>query len=187
MAWTLCSKDDVLELVPGSRAELKDSWSEQVEHLIRQYLRQPNLGKTETVTDELISGDGSSILVPDKTPIISVTSLTVDGVLLMADEYVVFKNRIQLKYQTFTKGILNVEISYVAGDTDIDPVVTLAASTMIVAMLTYRRRSGADSSYKWGDVDQGAGDTTANVNIGLTSHLDRIMKRLLQKQRIWIG
>lgn len=182
--WSLATKQDVVDLVPGCETELKDSWSEMVEALIRQYMGEDILGDVETITDEEHSGDGTSILVPRKQPIVSVTSLSVAGAALTAADYAVFGNYIQLRNgMVFTRGVLNVKLTYVAGDMDVDPTVRLCATAMLVAMLNYKRRGGADGSVKWGATETRAGEETPNQNIGLTSHLDRIMKRTLRRRR----
>ena len=77
-----------------------------------------------------------------------------------------------------------MKVSYVSGSSVMNDVVRLAAAAMIVAIVNYRKRSGADSSIKWGTADQKAGEETPNQNIGLTSHLVTIMKRLLKRARV---
>lgn len=183
-AWTLCSKQDVLELAPGMASELRDSWSIEVEALIRQYLGQPYLGQIVSVTDEYHNGDGTNILHASKPPIHTVTSIRVNGTTLLPSDYIVFPSYVQLIDMIFPRGSANILFSYESGSQDIDPTVRLAASSMIVSMLTYRRRSGADSSIKWGDIEQGAGEPSPNMNVGLTSHLNTIMKRLLRRPRL---
>lgn len=184
MAWELCSKQDVIMLQSCREDELQDQWSEMVESMIRQHLGAPYLGTTQAVADEYHSGDGSTILKVRCPPILSVTSLKVNTLAIDTDEYVVFPAYVQLRFETFPKDVLNVVISYTSGGTEIDPTVKLAATAMVIAMLNYYRRMGADSSLKWGDPRDKQGEEGPNLNIGLTSHLQQIMKRTLRRNRV---
>lgn len=181
MAWTLCSKQDVQTISPLQLVELKDEWSEMVEGLIKQHLGQPYLGTSQVITDEYHSGDGSPILRVSKPPIISIESLQVEGATIQASDYVVFNSYVQLKYDVFTNGNLTVKISYTSGSTTVPQPVRLAATAMIVAIINYNRRFGADASVKWGQPEQKLGEDDPNKQMGLTSHLSTIMKRTLRR------
>jgi hypothetical protein len=90
-----------------------------------------------------------------------------------------------MKEMNFIEGNLNVEVTYMSGSTEIDPTVKLAAIAMIAAMANYYGTHGSDSSLKWAVADeQSAGEPSPNRNIGLTSHLQRIMKRILRRERV---
>lgn len=183
MAWEIVTKQEVRSVHPMDVTEMPDLWSEMVEALIRQHLSSPNLGKPASVT-EVHSGDGTSMLLVKSPPIDSVTSITVAQATLTSADYVVFPNHIQLKHQVFPEGNLNVEVTYVSGGT-VDPTVKLAAVAMIAAIANYQGRHGADASMKWANVDQQmAGEETPTRNIGLTSHLKTIMKRVLRRNRV---
>jgi hypothetical protein len=181
MAWILCTKADVMSIHPITEAEIKDEWSDMVEGLIRQHMGQPFLGTSSAIVDEWHNGDGSNFLKPYKLPILSVTSLSINDLPIALSDCVSFDSYIALQSQTFPEGVLNVRISYTSGTLEVPETVRLAATTMIVAIINYRRRAGADSSIKWGSADQKAGEDTPNAQIGLTSHLVRIMKQILRR------
>ena len=103
---------------------------------------------------------------------------------MVSTGYVAFQNHIELIAQRFPKGILNVQVDYTSGDETVSPTVKLTAAAMIAAMINYKERYGADSTYKWGSGEQEAGETTPNLNVGLTSHLRTIMRRMLRRERI---
>ena len=187
MAWTLCTKEDVIGIHPCRDEDLKDQWSEMVEAMIRQHLGAPYLGTTQAITDELHSGNNTTIMQVKSPPIVSVTSVSVSGVALTAADYAVFGTYIQLYAQVFTSGILNVKISYVSGLTEIPQQVRLCAAAMVIAIYNYSRRRGADASIKWGDPDRRMGEETPNLTVGLTSHLDQIMKRTLRLYKLRIS
>lgn len=183
MAWSLCDKEDVVAVHPIPASELRDEWSEMVEALIRQHMDTPYLGKSQTITNEYHNGDGTNLLRVAKPPIMSLTSLYINEVPLTASDYVVFDSYIELKAQTFPDGVLNVQVSYISGTSDVDDVVRLAAVAMVIAIINYRKSWGSDASLKWGDAEQ-RGERSPNYNVGLTSHLQTIMKRLLRRDRL---
>jgi hypothetical protein len=183
MAWQLCTKQDVVNIHPVREEDLQDQWSDMVEALIRQYLGAPYLGTTQVITDEEHCGDGTTILQIRKAPIVSVSSLYVNGSYLTASDYAVFDTYIQLRNQVFPKGILNVKVSYTSGESEVSETVKLAAAAMVIAILNYNRRMGADGSLKWSASERQVGEQTPTKTVGLTSHLEQIMKRLLKRRR----
>ena len=184
MAWELCSKEEVILIHPYPVANLKDFWSDVVETLIREHLGTPHLGQSIVITNETHSGGRTNVLIVRKPPIISVEELRISAVSLVSTGYVVFQNHIELIAQRFPEGILNVQVDYTSGDENISPTVKLTAAAMIAAMINYRERYGADSTMKWGSGEQESGETTPNLNVGLTSHLRTIMRRMLRRERI---
>jgi hypothetical protein len=117
----------------------------------------------------------------------AVQDLRVDGLSLTASDYVVFDNFVQLKVETFPVGSVNVEIDYTSGVEEVDQVVRLTAVAMIIAIINYEGRKGADASLKWGQAENKVGETSPNMNVGLTSHLTTIMKRMLRRDRLLMG
>lgn len=183
MPWELCSKEDVTEMHPIPVNELRDDWSTMVEALIRQHMGQPDLGKVTVITDEYYNGNGLALLTLRRTPILSVQSVYVGGSLIGPADYVVEPTFIMLKNQVFENGLMNVVVSYTAGTNEVDDVTRLAAISMVIAIINYRRRAGADSSLKWGSAEQKVGEDNPNVQVGLTSHLTTIMRRLLRRPK----
>ena len=193
MSWTLCSKADVISIHPTSEAALPDLWSDAVEQLIREHLSKPSLGLSQATVTESYSGDGTPALFLRQLPIISVSSLSIDGGDIPSTEYIVNKTGIQLTGErTFTQGNLNIEVTYeTGGGVDesgliTDPLIRLTAAAMVVAIANYRGRAGADSSLKWGNAEQKEGNSTPTFDIGLTSHLRKIMKNMLRRSRLRI-
>lgn len=180
-AWELCTKEDVGALHPVNVAELEDTWSITVEALIRQHLGTPYLGSTQAITAEAHSGDNTPMLRVRKPPIDSVTAVRINEVVVLPADYTVFTNYIQLESELFPRGNLNVQIDYVSGSTTIDPVIKLTATSMIVAVINYKKRHGADSSVKWSNPETTSGESSPNDDLGLTSHLTGIMKQLLRR------
>lgn len=185
MPWTLCSKQDVVAIQSSmTPASLKDEWSDMVESLIREYMRAPYYGLSQAITDEYHNGDGSSVLIVKKAPIISVEALSVDGSAYQSSDYVVFPGYVELKGQTFPEGRLNVKISYTSGTTSVEGYVKICAATMIVAIINYNRRMGSDAGLKWAEPDNKVRTENPTNRYGLMSHLKAIMKQSLPRQRL---
>lgn len=182
--WTLCSKEEVILIHKYPIDQLQDLWSEIVEDLIIQHLGAPYYGTSQAITNETHDGDGNNILVVRKPPIISVEEVRVSAIALTSADYVSYPNHIALVAQTFPEGVLNVQIDYTSGQPVVRPSVKLTAIAMIAAIINYSRRYGADSSFKWGSPDDQIGEPTPNLNVGLTSHLVTIMKRMLRRERV---
>lgn len=187
MAWDLCSKEEVTSIQPVPADELKDFWSDTVEALIREHMGTPNLGSSAVVVNETHNGDNTNLLIVRQPPIISVQDIRISGVAVTASDYVIYPNRIELVAQRFPEGVLNVQVDYTSGDLSVSPVVKLTAVAMIVAIINYRGRYGADSTLKWGAPDDKMGENSPNLNVGLTSHLKQIMKRMLRRERIRVS
>ena len=184
--WNLATKEEVSSLSGHSVTSFEDFWSVSVEALIRNYLRAPNLGEEIAVSNEYHDGKGNNILVVRQPPIVSLTSLLVNTVEALSAEYVLFNNYIQLKSRIFPVGSANVIVSYVSGGvTTIDPSIKICAASMIVAIINYRNRYGADATIKWGAaLEQHGPEATPNLNVGLTSHFYVIMRRTLHKTKL---
>jgi len=184
MAWVLCSKADVMSIHPVTETDLRDEWSEMVESLIREHLDQPYLGTSSVIENEYHNGDGTNLLRVSKPPIISVQAVYISDAQITASDYVIFGDHIALKSEKFPRGNLNVRVYYTSGSSAITGTVRMTASAMVVAIINYRRTAGTDGSLRWSDREQKAGEDTPNANIGLTSHLVRIMRQLLKRQRV---
>lgn len=185
MAWELVSKEDAKTIHPLADS-VPDFWSNVVETMIREHLSAPNLGTSVEVT-EVHSGDGTPVLVVGEPPIMSVSSLLVNTVSLDANDYIVFEGRIQLKNENFPRGNLNIEVTYMSGSVTVPYQIQMTAAAMLAAISNYAGRHGADSSIKWALEDintQQGGEPTPNVNVGLTSHLEKIMKRMLRRKKV---
>lgn len=189
MAWEFCSKQDVMDIHPIDESALKDSWSDFVQGLIVQHKGNPYLGNPTTVSDEYHNGDGTDIVFVNKPPILSVTSLQLNGSSLLSSDYIVSSNHIQLRYGFFTKARANIVLTYESGVdlADIDDTVRFCAALMIVAIVNYRGRMGADSSIRFANAEVKEGEKTPNVNIGLLTHLKAIMRSTLRRDKIRVS
>lgn len=184
MAWELCSKEEAVALHPFPVSDLKDFWSEMVDDMIREHLGTPNLGLSVVVVNETHDGMGNNLLIVREPPIISVEAIRIHGVAMTSEEYVIYSSRIELTNENFPTGVLNVQVDYTSGDETVPARIKGTAAAMIAAVINYNQRYGADSSIKWSSPDDTVGETTPNLNVGLTSHLKTIMKRMLRRVKV---
>lgn len=187
MAWMFCTKDQVVATRYFNPDLLQDDWSEAVEAMIKRHLRTPYLGTVQAITNELSNGTDTSILIVQKPPVLSVQALRVSDLLLTASDYVAFSSYVALtggKY--FPVGTLNVSLDYTSGG-EIDPIINMTAVAMIVAFINFRERYGSDVSLTWGLSSEEKVGNSPNLNVGLTSHLTQIMKRMLERSKLRIA
>lgn len=100
---------------------------------------------SSTSYDEVQDGCGGRVIVPSYYPLISITSLKVDGVAITAstaygvDGYYIDGDVIRLRGHYVSTGIGNVELAYVAGYSATPKDVAQAVIEM--ASLMYRERT----------------------------------------------
>lgn len=187
MAWEICTKEDVKSLYPTLEADLLDIHSNIVEDLIREYMGAPHLGTSVAITDEYHNGDGGDVITVFKPPIVSVQSVTISDALIPTSDYVVTDHTIQLLYDTFEEGRANVVLDYTSGSGTVPGSARMAAIAMVIALLNYKGRYGADGSIVWGvpaETRQEGGERSPVFNIGLISHLKRIMVGMLKREKV---
>lgn len=188
-AWTLCSEQDVrdLQTMPST---IPETWSEMVEGKIRTYTGLTMLGLTEDTFTQYLSGDNTSIIRLKKSPITAVTSLTIDGIAVASTDMYVGEYTVQLLGgSVFTYGTRNVIAVYTAGGGTVTPDIRMAAAQMVVAVNNFYGRGGVDASMKWSTMTDGerGGEESASKKLGLSSHLEGIMKETITNKRIKIA
>lgn len=189
MAWELCSKEDVKALTPVPVTKLKDTWSELTEGMIREHLGMSHLGKMpERIENEVLSGNGTPILRPKHLPIFSVETINVNGMIYTQNDVLIRPTMIHLKHGSFPVGVGNITITYLAGSEDVPENVRFTAVQMIIALLSYYNRSGADSSVKWAAItDEKIGKQSQPIKTGLVPYIRAVMLKNLDVHRIKVG
>lgn len=183
MAWTFCTKQDVLDIVGTSEDKLKDFWSTIAEAFIRTHMGAKYLGNETEITEYYDGNDGDTLIVRNP-PISSVSSITVDGVSMSTDNYLAYETSIcLLNGYTFDAGKRNVVITYTSGENTVSDDVRIACAFMIQAIFEHYDSLGTRTSDIFADAEL-MGDVPPNVNIGLISHLQMIMRGLLRRYKI---
>lgn len=194
MAWVYCTKEDVNEYSGIAVSRLKDSWSARVEGLIDLHHGKKYDG-TDSYSEDL-DGDGTDVIYVSNTPLISVTSLSVDDVNLTSSEYKVYSagyirlvsalptaigGAIDGRFSAFPVGTKNVSITYVAGDATVPDNVRLAATAMISMLAAMHEKAGSDSSLALGMSSSGStGERNAELSsMDLSARFNRILNNYL--------
>lgn len=162
MAWNFTSKAKVASLFGISSTVLQDEWSDWVEGLIKNYEGKDYISATSSVT-ETHDGDGTNLIVTNQSPIVSVTTLSIDSSAVSSADYKVYDSYVKLiatsnpllvtaSQQTglhFPEGEQNVSITYVAGTATVPVRVEWAATQMIGIIAQFSARKGVDSSLQF--------------------------------------
>lgn len=137
-----------------------------------------------TLTGELHNGNGSSILQPNHTPIVSVSALSIDGIAISAADYTVQPEYVELKQleeysarlrgvqQLFGVGSRNVSISYTAG---YDAVPQLVADACVM-QVQYLRNVGGHIGIR-SESSNAADHSTSYHHTGLATQVQIIANR----------
>lgn len=171
--WEYCSKRDVADYTGLSESVFSDSWSELVEGLIDEHTGR-HFGETAQYT-ESYDGNGSDLLVLNHTPVVSVSSVSIDGTGVESSGYAVYSagyirlvsgesgypvsHAIGDTRAVFPAGQQNISITYTALSASVPPFVKLAAMLMIAEMAMVAERAGADSSLAVSRATQRAGES----------------------------
>lgn len=105
-----------------------------------------------TTYTEQLSGDGGRVLMLGNYPIQSITSLTIDGIVIPArpaygqNGYLFDGDSVVLFGYVFTRDFLNVQITYSAGFTNIP--TDLAQAVNEIVALRYRERDRIGNASK---------------------------------------
>jgi hypothetical protein len=190
--WTYTSKAKVSHLSQIPEADLQDEWIDWVQAAIDDYEGTTYTGTT-SYTEEY-SGDGTGILLLAHTPVVSVTSLAIEGGTYSASDYEVYTDHIELESSNpdeisgalglnaiFPKGEKNISITYVAGNTVVPKRVEQAATQMVATIAAVNKREGSDLSIKYSRAKQ-EGDNTVTETYSLQSALESIKKKYLKRK-----
>ena len=103
--------------------------------MIEDYLCVPMINLTYTA--EKYDGDGTDTLFLKHYPIVSVTTLTLDGTAIVAADYLIYSTEGFIRYDDgiFTKDYQNISITYSAGHgatrADVSDALKLALKTWV--------------------------------------------------------
>lgn len=191
-----CSIDDIntflgTEILPEDTQVLLAI--EEASAVIKNYCNQ----KIEQVSDDtiLLDGTGSTKLFLPELPVVSITSVKVDGVLLDPTYYALAENGVLWrKYGVWTVGAQNIEVTYTHGyasiPEDIKGVCYRSASRLYQAQLKAKRQdfmSGLQSVSvgDWSETYENAGGSSGESDKGVSAARTLLMseKDILNKYR----
>lgn len=190
MVWTVATKEDVISLFSIDIESLKDQWSMFAESFLLEYLGKDDVTDITTTTNfvEYISGTDGRVLLADY-PINTLNSIIINEVSHSVTNYTTIGRELIAKevitvpdeYEIFPKGYRNIVIDYDTSVPD-QKIYKFAVVTMIIAMMNYEGRKGADATLEWSTVPTEFGGTTGNQNLGLIGHLNTILNELIGKK-----
>jgi len=170
--WKYCTKSEVAGFSGLAESTFADAWSQMVEEYIDEYTGESYSGAA-TYT-ESVDGDGiNDTIILSHTPIISVTSVSIDGVALQSTDYKVYNSGyIKLVSSVgsaidratgtagaaFPEGQQNVVIVYSGGVVSVPAYVKLAAMLCLAEISVYSEKAGANASLAVSRASQRAGD-----------------------------
>ena len=183
MAWTFCSKEDVIAIHKVPISSLQDFWSEIAESFIRTHLGARYLGNSTELV-EYYDGENSDTLIVKNPPISSVSSIYVNGSLIDPDSYLAGETAIWLlNSNIFPSGRRNIKVTYTSGTAEVSTEIRTACAIMVVAVSDYWSSLGSDTSLVFGSSEV-LGGSTPNIEIGLVSHMKQIMYGLLRRYKV---
>ena len=146
----------------------KDNLLQQLIGAASQFIKtETGYEWVETTYKELIDGERTETLILTQKPIISVTSLVINGETIGSDNYYIYNESGMLKRQdvgiydvgythSFRRGLLfprgqqNIEVQYVAGYDDVPYDLQKAVWSMVNTQLESKNYEGLES-YSIGD------------------------------------
>lgn len=118
--WQIISKDAAAQYARMAIGSIDDLWYDTTLGIIETYCGWSNLEEAVDIT-ETMHGNNSPILIV-KAPIVSVTSISVDGTIISPTLYKYNWNKIYMtnnsdrtSLSVFQRGIMNVVVSYRVG------------------------------------------------------------------------
>jgi len=189
MAWEAVSKIEVGKL-SGTRVEdLRDLWYDAAVALIAQKASVHNTANLTAIVD-VLDGNGLSRIPIRRPPISSITSVTVDDVVLDSAKYTSdgsyvvlvdgFYINPYLQGDTFPSGTKNVSISYTSGSAS-DYAVALAIAMIIKEMANITTSEGAESRLQFSGVDRTSAQAFryGRSGPGMAQRINEIIENLL--------
>lgn len=151
MAWKYTTRQHAADFAGIQESGIRDEWSDWVEALID---RRSGKVITEATQTERYDGTGSDTLNLSKTPIISVTAVSIlnanalDGLtaILNVSDVVVYDRYIRLQNGEFPYGKKNIEVTYVAGDGLTDYIFEYTECLCIAQIVNFMNNKRVDGS-----------------------------------------
>jgi len=189
MAWEAVSKTEVSKLAGIREEDLRDLWYDAAVAVIAEKSGRHNIANLTAVVDTL-DGNGLPRISVRRPPISSVTSVSMDDVVVSATKYttdgayVVLIDKFDVNPyfsgDVFVTGVKNISISYVSGAAS-DYVVSLAIALIIKEMANITTAEGAESRLQFSNVDRSSSQTFRNARsgVGVARRIDEILETVL--------
>ncbi len=187
MAWEAVSVIEVAKISGTSVDTIRDVWYDWAVGIIGRISGIYNIGDIQTVT-EVRDGNGMDRISVHKTPISSVTSVTVDGYAVGSGDYtfddvsIVFEDTLptnpHLATMKFNRGSKNITLVYESGAAD-DYAVGLTIALIVKEFSRIERSEGAEAHLQFYQVGKNRATEAPLTEWGLHGKIQGITKSLL--------
>lgn len=172
MAWEFVTKTEAAAFCGTTEDFLQDSWSAYIEQLIKDRYKDSTSSNTYT---EKHDGDGTDTLFVENTPITSVTNLkfldlTGEVINYNSSAFHVYRDYIRLDDGIFPVGKQNIEVTYTAGESTVNPRVKMAELLALSYFVKFMTGKRGDQSIRF--------DTAQNVGRNQFSPKPSIYRRI---------
>jgi hypothetical protein len=139
MAWLYVDKALAADFAGVKASFLKDEWSDAIEALIRnEYKYHLNISSFT----EYYSGDGTNLLFLKKTPIVSLTNVSIIGPssltsVILNDYFITHTKFIEMTSGVFPEGHNNIVVEYTGGVDGVDPRVQFAEMACLAYLVKF--------------------------------------------------
>lgn len=190
MSWEIITKDNAANHARLPNTILQDFWYDVAVDAVRRWQGMYWIGAAEpvlTVTNEKHNGNGTPTIKLRWSPIVSLTSVSIDDVAWPSTSFSLDSNNgILAMYNgtpekgTFNRGLGNVSVSYTTGNSDVPSIVKLALFQIVAYCARNYEHFGSDSNLKYASgKNQKTGDESAPKQFGLHSAIRKILVDLL--------
>lgn len=188
MAWEAVSKAEVARISGTKEDNIHDEWYDWAVGLIKRHSRIHNIGTdAEVVVTEERDGNDTRRILVNKPPIISVTSVTIDGYTVSSDYYthdsvsIVLTDNLptnpHLATERFANGAKNVTLVYTSGG--VDSAVSAAIALIIKEFSGLERSEGAEARLQFYQVGKNRATEAPLVEWGVHGKIVGIIKSFL--------
>jgi hypothetical protein len=190
MSWEIVTKTEAANHARLPSTTIQDFWYDVAIDAVRRWQGIYWIGSSEsvlTVTNEKHNGNGTPAIKLRWSPIVSVSSVTIDNVVWPSDSFSIdYSHGIIGLYDgtpekgKFNRGIGNVIISYSAGSDDVSAIIKLALLQIIAYCARNYEHFGSDANLKYASASgQKIGAESPPRQSGLHSAIKRILTDLL--------
>lgn len=202
MAWELVTKSEVSDYVQVPESSLVDDYYNGALQVISEHTGEYYIGSDGVSITDIINGNGRTSITVTKPPIISLTSVSIDGYAIDNSTLGTTKSTIYFKTNPalvssllyvpgiFSKGRGNVTISYVAGMplASVPDHYKLALMLILREILVVPRSEGSDARLQFTVPDYRIMRRETLMQLGIGGKIKQICESLLPaKGKIFVG
>lgn len=190
MSWEAVSKEDVQALSGVRESDLSDLWYDMAVAVLAYVCEVHHIANLTAVTD-LVDGTGSSSVDVRQPPINSVTSVSINNIVVPSNRYTHGRNSVTLidaisanpylSSDVFERGTRNVSISYISGEVD-NAIYSLAVALIIKEIAALKIGEAADARIQFGSTNRSDGKAISRKYVGVHTRVIEIARTLFAKK-----